>query len=189
MTKDVEFNDELRNRLTHNLEKHSVRAHPRHGRIRAAVSVIVVDGDLTGRGDRTASGAAILLTRRTKQLKRHAGQWALPGGRVDPGETALDAAIRETREEIGVQLEVEQLLGRLDDYPTRSGFVITPFVFWAGNDAEPTPNPEEVASVHRIALQELLRPDSPRFITISESDRPVIQIPVGDELITHLQAR
>lgn len=210
MTEDVEFNDELRDRLTRNLQKHAVRTHPRNGRIRAAVSVIVVDSDarihgtddsdfdssslrdipgvpddypLTGRVDGTAGGAAILITRRTQRLKSHSGQWALPGGRIDPGETALDAAIRECREEIGLRLSVEQLLGQLDDYPTRSGYVITPFVFWGGTGVEPEPNPDEVASVHRIAIRELLRPDSPRFVDIEESDRPVIQIPVGGDLI------
>ena len=75
------------------------------------------------------------------------------------------------------------LLGRLDDYPTRSGYVIRPFVFWAGTHAEPVANPAEVASIHRIAITELLRPGSPRFVDIPESDRPVIQVPVGEDLI------
>ena len=74
------------------------------------------------------------------------------------------------------------LLGRLDDYPTRSGYVISPFVFWAG-DADPVANPDEVASIHRVALRELTRDDSPRFVSIPESDRPVIQLPIGDDLI------
>jgi hypothetical protein len=75
------------------------------------------------------------------------------------------------------------LLGVLDDYPTRSGYVITPFVFWGGADPPMTPHPDEVLSVHRISFRELCRPDSPRFVTIPESDRPVVQLVVGGDLI------
>ena len=96
-------------------------------------------------------------------------------------ETAQEAARREIEEEVGL-CDLD-LLGRLDDYPTRSGYVITPFVFWAGAEAEPIANPDEVASIHRIAITELLRPNSPRFVDIPESDRPVIQVPVGEDLI------
>ena len=141
------------------------------------------DDAITGAVDGTAGGAAVLLTRRGSLLNDHPGQWALPGGRIDHGETALEAAMREVQEEVGLELSTEQLLGRLDDYPTRSGYVISPFVFWAGEHAEPVANPDEVASIHRIAIRELARPDSPRFIGIPESDRPVIQLPVGGDLI------
>ena len=96
-------------------------------------------------------------------MSAHPGQWAFPGGRVDEGETAEEAARREIEEEVGL-CDLD-LLGRLDDYPTRSGYVITPFVFWAGAEAEPTANPDEVASIHRIAITELLRPNSPRSST------------------------
>jgi len=141
------------------------------------------DDAITGAVDGTAGGASVLLTRRGSRLNDHPGQWALPGGRVDQGETALEAAMREAHEEVGLQLTEPQLLGRLDDYPTRSGYVISPFVFWAGLDAEPVANPDEVASIHRIAIRELARPDSPRFIDIPESNRPVIQLPIGGDLV------
>jgi 8-oxo-dGTP pyrophosphatase MutT (NUDIX family) len=141
------------------------------------------DDAITGAIDGTAGGAAVLLTRRGSRLNDHPGQWALPGGRVDEGETPLEAAMREVEEEVGLSLSLDSLLGRLDDYPTRSGYVISPFVFWAGDAAEPIANPDEVASIHRIALRELARPDSPRFVDIPESDRPVIQLPVGGDLI------
>jgi len=140
-------------------------------------------GELTGRVDGTAGGAAIMLTRRGSRLNSHANQWALPGGRIDEGESPLEAAIREISEEVNLNLGEADLLGALDDYPTRSGYVITPFVFWAGADVEPEANPSEVASIHRISLRELTRPDSPRFITIPESERPVVQVPIGGDLI------
>ncbi|MEZ5264971.1 MAG: CoA pyrophosphatase [Acidimicrobiales bacterium] len=143
----------------------------------------VEPGTLTGLVGGTAGGPAFLLTRRTGRLNRHAGQWALPGGRVDPGEDALAAARRELLEELGLDLAEEAVLGALDDYATRSGYVIRPFVLWGGDDPALEPDPVEVASVHRISLRELCRADSPRLVTIPESDRPVIQIPVGGDLI------
>ena len=139
------------------------------------------DHGLSGSIDGTAGGAAFMLTRRAPRMNAHAGQWAFPGGRIDDGETPEEAARREVHEEVG--LRDLDLLGRLDDYPTRSGYVIRPFVFWAGADAEPVANPGEVASIHRVAITELLRADSPKFVDIPESDRPVIQVPVGEDLI------
>jgi 8-oxo-dGTP pyrophosphatase MutT (NUDIX family) len=144
---------------------------------------ITEDDGITGRVDGVAGGASVLLTRRGSRLNDHPGQWALPGGRVDKGETPLEAAMREAHEEVGLVLTDDHFLGRLDDYPTRSGYVISPFVFWAGVDAEPVANPDEVASIHRISIRELAREDSPRFIDIPESTRPVIQLPIGGDLI------
>lgn len=208
MASPVDFDPELHRRLLANLGAHRVVDHELDGRRHAAVAVVVIDSDadehgddptemerlqliadipgvdldgLTGRIDGTAGGAAIILTRRGAGLRSHTNQWALPGGRVDDGETPLEAALREVDEEIGLRLSADDLLGRLDDYPTRSGYVISPFVFWAPPDAEPVANPDEVASVHRVAIGELAR--EPRFVAIPESDRPVIQVPVGGDLI------
>jgi 8-oxo-dGTP pyrophosphatase MutT (NUDIX family) len=129
-----------------------------------------------------AGGAAFLLCRRASRMKRHAGQWALPGGRIDDGETALDAALRECDEELGLRLDASSLVGWLDDYPTRSGYVITPVVLWGGAIPAMAPSPDEVLAVYRIGLH-ALRDGEPRFISIPESERPVIQLPLGNDLI------
>src|SRR5262249_61697250 len=121
-----------------------------------------------------AHGAAFLLTRRAAGLRSHKGQWALPGGRCDAGETQVQAALRELHEELGLHLAESEVLGLLDDYPTRSGYLITPVVVWAGRNAAIVPNPAEVASVHRVALEEIERSDAFSFTRIPESDRHVI---------------
>jgi len=118
----------------------------------------------------------LLLTRRASRLRAHAGQWALPGGRRDAGESAEQAALRETAEEVGLHLDGGAVLGLLDDYVTRSGYVITPVACWAGPAGELTPSEAEVASVHQIPLADLDVP--PRFIAIPESAAPVIQLPL-----------
>jgi 8-oxo-dGTP pyrophosphatase MutT (NUDIX family) len=100
---------------------------------------------------------SFVLTRRAAKLKAHQGQWALPGGRLDPGETPATAALRELHEEVGLELDGEAVLGLLDDYPTRSGYCITPVVVWAGAAAALAPNPDEVRA-HRVALAELSAP-------------------------------
>ena len=126
---------------------------------------------------------SLLITRRAPRLRAHAGQWALPGGRRETAETAADGALRELAEEVGLELGPDAVLGVLDDYPTRSGYVITPVVVWGGGRLDPRPAPDEVVAVYRVGLHQLQRDDSPRFITISESPRPVVQIPLGNDLI------
>jgi 8-oxo-dGTP pyrophosphatase MutT (NUDIX family) len=124
-----------------------------------------------------------LITRRASKLRDHAGQWALPGGRIDDGESAEDAARRELNEELGLHVGRDAVLGLLDDYETRSGFVITPVVVWAGDAPVLEPNPAEVAATYVVPLTELDRPGSPRFISIPESDRPVVQMPLLDHVV------
>lgn len=119
-----------------------------------------------------------MLTRRALHLSAHSGQFALPGGRIDAGETALEASLREAREEIGLALAHAAVLGRLDDYPTRSGYLITPLVAWAARDATMDANPAEVAAIYRVPFADLDRPGSPEFVAIAESDRPVIRYPL-----------
>jgi 8-oxo-dGTP pyrophosphatase MutT (NUDIX family) len=136
---------------------------------RAAVAIALVEA---GDGKK---GTALLLTLRAAGLRAHRGQWALPGGRCDEGETAVAAGLRELREELGLQPGVGDVLGSLDDYPTRSGYLITPVVVWVANSAAILPNPAEVASVHRIALDDVERPDAFDFVVIPESTRRVIR--------------
>src|ERR1700736_1686176 len=119
---------------------------------RAAVAIA-----LTEAAD-AADGTAVLLTLRAAGLRAHRGQWALPGGRCDAGETQIEAGLRELAEELGLALTPADVLGLLDEYPTRSGYLITPVVVWAGAKAAISPNPAEVASVHRIALDQIERP-------------------------------
>ncbi|HET6866325.1 MAG TPA: CoA pyrophosphatase [Solirubrobacteraceae bacterium] len=130
----------------------------------------------------TPGGAAFLLCQRAADMSRHAGQWALPGGRVEPGETPLEAGLRELDEELGIRLGPETVLGWLDDYPTRSGYVITPVVLWGGSDPALRPAQAEVLAVYRVSLETLVGAQ-PRFVAIPESDRPVLQLPLEDHLL------
>jgi 8-oxo-dGTP pyrophosphatase MutT (NUDIX family) len=136
---------------------------------RAAVAIVLVEADAA------KSGTALLLTLRAAGLRAHRGQWALPGGRCDEGETPITAALRELHEELGLALGPDDVLGLLDDYPTRSGYLITPVVLWASVSGAISPNPAEVASVHRIPLGDLERDDVFDFIAIPESMGRVIR--------------
>src|SRR6185436_20711729 len=102
----------------------------------AAVAVFGMPGSRSTR-------ASIVLTVRAAGL-RHSGQWACPGGRREPGETAEAAALRELEEEVGLALPPEHVLGCLDDYSTRSGFVMTPVVVWGIPGVVLRPDPREV---------------------------------------------
>jgi 8-oxo-dGTP pyrophosphatase MutT (NUDIX family) len=141
---------------------------------RAAVAIA-----LTGVADETA----FLLTRRASGLRAHRAQWALPGGRCDAGETVVQSALRELHEELGLDLGQESVLGLLDDYPTRSGYLITPVVVWAAGDGAIVPNPQEVASVHRITLATIEQANAFDFIAIPESSRRVIRFHWDERLI------
>jgi 8-oxo-dGTP pyrophosphatase MutT (NUDIX family) len=137
---------------------------------RAAVAVTLVAAD-DGSGR-----AAFILTERPSTMRRHANQFALPGGRCDEGETIVQAALREIEEEIGLRLTEEDVLGTLDDFPTRSGYLITPVVVWAEHSAKLRLSPEEVAEVYRIPLDGFVTEDTVSFVSIAESTRPVIRI-------------
>jgi 8-oxo-dGTP pyrophosphatase MutT (NUDIX family) len=185
MQRDETFRQQVRDRLA---------AWPRHapdetGLRRAAVALVITDeghgAQVHGleRQEQWSHRPALVLTRRSSQLRRHAGQWALPGGRLDEGETPEQTALRELHEEVHLELPPEAVLGRLDTFITRSGFAITPVVAWAGSAHDMRPNPDEVASVHRIPLAEFMRADSPILEPLAGSEHPVLKMPVGNNWI------
>ncbi|MBD3648758.1 MAG: CoA pyrophosphatase [Pseudomonadales bacterium] len=170
------YNLSLREKIKENLAGFSPVPHPEDADLTAAaVAVTIFDHESEG---------AVIVTKRSPRLKDHTGQWAMPGGRVDEGETPPQAALRELHEEVNLELGREAILGRLDDYVTRSGYVITPIVVWAGiEETNLHPNPDEVASIHAFSFTELIREDSPRLESIPESDRQVLSMNYLDDRI------
>ena len=171
MPKTYPFGPALRERLLTNLSEFS-RTPIESAELRQAGVVIVVARNLEN------DGACVLLTRRSAHLRRHAGQFALPGGRLDPSETTAEAALRELQEELRLTLDPSDILGCLDDFPTRSGFRITPVVAWGGEALEIDPDPGEVAKVFRIPLTELDSPSIPHLTKSTEGRPPVMSAPL-----------
>ncbi len=165
--KPYPFEPELRQQIKTRLERHSVGEQSQAGLRNAAVAIVLATHTETRQ-------ASFLLTLRPEKLNRHGGQYALPGGRLDEGETEPQAALRELEEELGLTLSEDDILGRLDDYPTRSGFRITPIVLWCNDTSGLRPDPTEVARVFSIPLQELDDPDIPRLISSPTGDHPVL---------------
>ena len=168
------FSDDVRARLAANQGRFEIARLDRTDRRHAAGALTVVEDD--------DGSAAFVLTRRSSKLRNHSGQFALPGGRIDDGETVVEAALRELSEEVGVDCGPEAVLGRLDDYATRSGFVISPVVVWAGA-VELIPDPSEVDIAFRLPLADLDRDDAPILRDIPESDRPVIMMPLMGSVV------
>jgi 8-oxo-dGTP pyrophosphatase MutT (NUDIX family) len=142
------YSDETQASIRANLAAYARRTDAPVGLRAAAVSIVLAPADDHRR-------TAFLLTRRTPRLNAHSGQYALPGGKIDPGESPLDTARRELHEELGIDVAPEQVLGRLDNLPTRSGFLVTPFVIWLGAHVEPHPSPHEIAAVFRVPVTDL----------------------------------
>ncbi len=179
----------LFDQISQNLDGFQVESHVEQAVKKAAVAITVVDVSndpgvygITGNEDRT-DHAALILTRRDSRLKSHAGQWAFPGGRIDQGETPEETALRELSEEVGLELDHNRIIGRLDDYTTRSGYAITPVVIWGGAGLDLTPNPGEVRSIHRIPIEEFMREDAPILEHMPDLENPVLLMPVGQSWI------
>ncbi len=161
------FEPQLRTRIKDNLDSFQLAALRQSDLRRAAVAIVLAEQP-------NSDQASVILTLRSAALNRHGGQYALPGGRLDEDESETDAALRELHEELGLELDRSQVLGQLDDYPTRSGFCITPFVMWCPADAVVVPDPSEVAAVYHIPLAELNSPDIPDFLDNKDGQNPVL---------------
>lgn len=172
---DEKFGAGLREQVSSNLRSFQREAIPLEGRRPAAVALALIADD--------EERACFVLTRRATRLRTHSGQFALPGGRIEPGESPEAAALRELHEEVGLELSPPSVLGLLDDFATRSGFVITPVVAWCGNERRLRPDPAEVAIAYRVPLSELEAPGVPVLREIPESDRPVLSLPLVGTLV------
>jgi 8-oxo-dGTP pyrophosphatase MutT (NUDIX family) len=167
---DLSFHNGLWARVEGNLSAFKRHAITDESLRQAAVAIVIVEGK--------DGQAAFLLTTRPAGLRRHGGQYALPGGRLDEGETVHAAALRELEEELGLTLGEDRIIGTLDDYPTRSGFRVTPIVVWGGDAGAIHPDPEEVDRVYHIPLADLLSPDIPH-LEPGPDDHPILSAPLA----------
>ena len=172
---DLSFRPSLRRQVQSNLDSHPQINGKDQSLRKASVGIIIVESQ--------EGKAGFILTRRSRGLRNHSHQYALPGGRIDPGETREETVLREVREEIGISVSSNEILGCLDEYETRSGFSITPIVLWVEDLSTMVPEPDEVDEILIIDLEELFRSDSPRWVDIDESDKQVLQLPIKNRLI------
>ena len=123
---------------------------------------------------RNADRWSILLTRRAENLAAHSGQIAFPGGAVENGETLEQAAVRETEEEVGIRSADVELIGRLDDLVTNSGFLVAPFVGVVHEPIEYVMQEAEVVEVFEVPVDALLDPAKPevRYVTFHGQSYP-----------------
>ena len=172
---DTSFAGALKQTITDNLSAHNRIDSTNDTLRKASVGIIVVEN---GKGE-----AGFILTRRGKGLRNHSYQYALPGGRIDHGETREETVLREINEEIGITVSKDQILGCLDEYETRSGFSITPVILWVNDLSSLEAEPGEVEEIFIIDIEELFRADSPKWVSIEESNLKVLQLPIRNRLI------
>ena len=182
---EIKCNNNFFQHLKDNLSKFEANSKDTKGAQKAAVAITIADltkDSADGTNiftNYSRNDASIIITTRAPKLKNHAGQWALPGGKIDAGETAVDTALRELSEEVDLTLQNNSVIGHLDDFVTRSGFAITPVVIWGGPELDLTPNLQEVNSIYRIPVAELLSKDAPVLEHISDSNNPILYMPIG----------
>lgn len=123
-------------------------------------------------------GAPCLILIKRAYRGRNAGQWGLPGGKLESGETPEQAALRELGEELGLRVASSDVLGRLDDFPASSGFAITPIVAAVDDPGVLAPSPEEVFSVHHVPLSRIAADDAVRWVTLPDGGR-LVQMTLG----------
>lgn len=169
------FTDALRQELESKLgsfERHKADA----ADLRRAAVALVILPDADGE-------ACVLLTQRAFHLSKHAGQYALPGGRIDAGETTVEAALREAHEEVGLRLDTERVLGRLDDFVTKSGFHMGAVAVWGDPDETIVPSPDEVAEAHLVPLAQLADPKTLHLIDGEPGQAPVLSLAIVETLV------
>lgn len=134
--------------------------------------------------DPEADDVRVLMTRRATGLAQHAGQTAFPGGRLDAGETWVDAALREAHEEVGLEPGCVEVVGPLDDAWSGAGHHIVPIVGWLRSPPRLRANPSEVAAILVARVSEILRPESRSEIEVVHRGvryrNPKLSFPGGD---------
>jgi 8-oxo-dGTP pyrophosphatase MutT (NUDIX family) len=131
-------------------------------------------------------GMSVLLTLRNSSLPHHAGQISFPGGRIEATDTsAADTALRETEEEIGLPRESIEVVGRLDDYITGTGFLVAPIVGLIHPPYTLAPDPSEVEAVFEVPLAFFLDPANHRRESrmFNGVERRFYAMPYGDKYI------
>jgi 8-oxo-dGTP pyrophosphatase MutT (NUDIX family) len=123
---------------------------------------------------RNGAGYSILFTRRSENLAAHSGQIAFPGGAVEPGELLHEAAIREAEEEVGIHAGDVELIGRLDDVITHSGFLVAPFAGVIHEPVQYVIQEAEVVEVFEVPVEALLDIRNPevRYVPFRQKQYP-----------------